>query len=205
MAFKQSRISVLLCLIALFILPVCVSAGLPMVQFPLKPSPAQGPYQDELFFEKADKIITSLSNQTIPTGTALLDLISNQQILSRMSISPGQYEKAKNVNAFLYYTGKTGSYYSDASSLTHSPFSPISQNDAGLDDATIYYSAVKQTWEKIKEFYPLVTLYTLTPNAKTDSEQAWTDEQGSQSSHDLWSGQNILGEGVSTTGHSGLW
>jgi hypothetical protein len=199
----RNKILLIVSLVVVCALPVCTSAGLPMVQFPLKASPAQGPYQDDAFFAKGDKLITSLSNTSVPSGTALLDLISTQQTISRMSISPALHAKAQNVNDFLFYTGKAGTYYSDASSLTHSPYSPISQGEAGLDDANIYYSAAKQVWERIKDDYPGVTLYTLGASSNPDTQT--TLETETPSARDLYSGQSILGEGVSKTGHSGLW
>ena len=51
----RNKIFVLFCLCAICILPICSSAALPLVNFPLKPSPSEGPYQDTEFLEKANQ------------------------------------------------------------------------------------------------------------------------------------------------------
>jgi len=207
--FDKNKILLIICLIAVCVLPVCSSAGLPMVQFPLKPSPAEGPYQDEEFFKQADAIIYSLSNQTIPTGTTLLDLKSVQQTISKMSISPALYTKAQNVNAFLFYTGKAGTAYNEAVSLTHSPFSPVPQDGSEYSEADTYYSAAQKMWEKIKNDYPDVTLYTMKAKTEETTDSVYQDGLGVASGESA--SQNVpgfgiaSGEGVSTQGHSGLW
>ncbi|MFH0966325.1 MAG: hypothetical protein V1862_01390 [Methanobacteriota archaeon] len=157
----RRKVFIILCLFAFCAIPVYTSASLPMVGFPLKPSPAEGPYQDVAFLEKANMSIYALSNTSIPNGTTLLDLKSIQQQISKMNISPELYPLASNINAFLYYTGKAGTEYSDAMSLSSSPFSPIDQNNGLFSDAEMYYSAATSVWNRIKAQYPDVTLYTM--------------------------------------------
>jgi hypothetical protein len=186
----RSRVLLFLaCLIAVCAIPACCSAGLPVVGFSLKPSPDQGPYDDEEFMEKANASIYSLSNKTVPTGLTLRDLQSVQQQLSKMSISPELYKKASNINAFLYYTTKAGDEYDNAQSLAGSPYSPVTFDSSMFSDAETYYKAAKAVWEKIKDGYPDVTLYTLS-------------SESSESDEDYLS---FSGEQVSSRGHSGLW
>jgi hypothetical protein len=173
-------------------LPVISSAGLPMVGFSLKPSPAEGPYQDAEFLEQANMTIYSLSNQSVPTGTPLRDLQTVQQKLSKMSISPEQYSFASDVNAFLYYTGKAGNEYGDAISLTNSPYSPVGMDGAQYAEANNYYLAAKTVWERIKDHYPDVTLYTLSESSDGTSDETSDDFIG-------------FGNNQGSRGHTGLW
>lgn len=185
---SRTTLLLIICICAVCALPMQVSS-LPMVGFSLKPSPASGPYQDNEFLEKANTTIYGLSNQSIPTGTALRDLQSVQQELSKMSISPKLYPVASDINAFLYYTSKAGDEYSDASSLGGSPYSPVVSDSSIFGDATEYYQAAKKTWEHIKARYPGVTLYTMT-----------------QPSSDLGNDDtNIYSYDTPSHGHSGLW
>jgi len=157
----RTRILVIICLLAICAIPVLSSASLPMVGFPLKSSPAEGPYQDDEFSESANLSIYALSNTTIPNGTTLLELKSTQQQISKMKVSPEFYPVASNINAFLYYTGKAGTEYNEAKTLTSSPYSPVDQDSGQFTDADTYYSAAKTVWERIKARYPDVTLYTM--------------------------------------------
>jgi hypothetical protein len=188
MSLSQKAV-ILICLIALCAIPVYSSASLPMVGFPLKPSPEDGPYQDDEFIEKANTSIYSLSNKTVPTGLTLRDLQSVQQQLSKMSISPEFYDEASTINAFLYYTTKAGDEYDDAMTLSNSPYSPVTEDSAMFNDANEYYLAAKNVWEKIKSRYPDVTLYTM----------------GSASSGSAENNLYAYDTPVSSRGHSGLW
>jgi hypothetical protein len=160
---NQQKFLLIICIIALCILPISTSASLPMVGSPLKAPVSSGPYQDELFLETVNSTMYSLSNQTVPQGALLLDVKSVQRKISTMSLSPDLYPVASDVNAFLYYTGKAGSEYGDALSITTSLSSPVSQDNTEFDEATRYYEAATEVWERIKEMYPDVTLYTLSP------------------------------------------
>jgi hypothetical protein len=158
---SKKKIYVILCLFAICALPVCSSAALPIVGFPLKPSPAEGPYQDDVFLEKANETIYGLSNHSVPSGTAIRELQSVQQQLAKMKISPKLYPVASDINAFLYYTGKAGSEYGDALIMTTNFNIPASQGQGQLAEAGKYYTAATEVWEGIKGMYPNVTLYTL--------------------------------------------
>ena len=184
------RVVLLICLIAFCVIPIYSSASLPLVGFPLKQSPAQGPYQDEEFLEKANTSIYGLSNQTIPTGIELRNLQTVQQQLSKMSISPELYPEASDINSFLYYTTKAGNEYGDAITLTGSYYSPVSENGAMFNDANEYYSAAKEIWEQIKTRYPNATLYTMGSATSQSSSDA-----------DLFNYENQ----VTSRGHEGLW
>ncbi len=137
------------------------AASLPVVTFPLKPSPDTGPYQDEEFLEEASAIIYGLSNQTIPNGTTLLDLLTMQQKLARMNISPDLYPKAKQINAYLYYTAKAGNKNADAMTLTTAPWSPVYHDVSQLSEGATYQAASQVIWNQIKYLYPDVIPYTL--------------------------------------------
>lgn len=176
-----------MCIIACCAIPV-YSAALPMVGFPLKPSPAAGPYQDDEFLEKANTSIYSLSNKTVPTGIELRSLQSVQQQMSKMSISPELFDEASEINAFLYYTTKAGDEYGDASSLTGGFYTPVTDSSPMFNEAYEYYNAAKKSWAKIKSRYPDVNLYTMTaPDSESDDNNLYSDTS------------------VSPRGHSGLW
>ena len=142
------------------------AASLPMITFPLKPSPGAGPYQDEEFLELANDTIYSLSNQTIPNGTALLDLQTTQQKLSKMNISPKLYPTATQINAYLYYTAKAGNTYSDVMSFYSKPYSPVYQDESLTSEAREYQAASQTIWNRIQDLYPGVTPYRLETTKK---------------------------------------
>jgi len=187
---NRSALLLIIGLCAVCLLPLQASA-LPMVGFSLKQSPASGPYQDKDFLDQANKTIYGLSNKTLPTGTALMDLRTSQGQLSKMNISPALYNNATDINAFIYYTWKAGDEYEDASSLGGSYYSPVTTDSALYDDATEYYQAAKTTWDKIKSRYPGATLYTM---------PVQTTETGDGGSYDPYT------HGSTSKGaHSGLW
>jgi len=150
-------------LIALIIIGICTPplAALPTVLFPLKPSPAVGPYQDAEFLDLANETIFGLSNQTIPNGTTLRELQTTQQQLAKMSVSPGFYPRARQINAYLYYTSKAGDEYSDAMILASKPYSPQYQDESVLIEAQQYQTASLLMWNQIKDFYPGLNPYRL--------------------------------------------
>ncbi|MFH0968138.1 MAG: hypothetical protein V1862_10695 [Methanobacteriota archaeon] len=137
------------------------ATSLPMVTFPLKPSPDTGPYQDEEFLEEANTMIYSLSNQTMPNGTELLNLLSMQQKLAKMNVSPSLYPKAKQINAYLYYSAKAGYNNVDAMMLTTAPWSPVYHDTSRLNEALKYQDASQVMWNQIKDMYPDVIPYKL--------------------------------------------
>jgi hypothetical protein len=185
------KLFLILFVIALCILPICASASLPLVGFPIKPSPATGPYDDEKFLEQTNTTIYGLSNQTIPTGLALRNLQTQQQQLSKMSISPELYPEAELINTFLYYTGKAGDEYDDANIISDKPYTPITSDSAIFREAEEYYQAAQTIWEKIKGRYPGVTLYTMKSSSSSDSN----------SDSDLFNYETQTQQ----RGHSGLW
>jgi len=156
-----------------------------MVKFPLKPSPATGPYDDEVFLDIANDTITSLSGQTVPNGTTLYDVQTTQQKISKMNISPDFYPIANQINMYLYYTGKAGSEYSSAMTMMDKPYSPVYNQDSQLSDAKLYDTAAKRSWEQIKFLYPDVTMYTL-PGVdtkkpfSTNENSSWVFPYGTQ-------------------------
>lgn len=155
-------------LICIILLCICTihTGALPTVLFPLKPSPATGPYQDEVFLELANRSIHDLSNQTIPNGTSLRDLQTTQQQLARMNISPRLYPRASLINAYLYYTAKAGDSYSDAMSLSDKPYSPLYKDIAQTSEAREYQAASQVIWEQLKDWYPEVKPYILSASQK---------------------------------------
>ena len=157
----RNKIFLLFCLCAICVLPICSSAALPLVNFPLKPSPSEGPYQDTEFLEKANETIYTLSNQSVPNGTGLLELQSVQQQLAKMNVSKELHPVASDINAFLYYTGRAGSEYGDSVSFTSSLLIPASQGASQLAEAIKYYQAATEVWKGIQEMYPNVTIYTM--------------------------------------------
>jgi len=150
-------------LIALIIIAIGTihAAALPTIMFPLKPSPATGPYQDAVFLDIANETIYGLSNQAIPNGTTLLELQTTQQQLAKMSISPDLYPRARQINAYLYYTSKAGDEYSDAMNLASKPYSPAYKDNSVLNEARQYQTASQVIWNQIKDLYPGVTPYRL--------------------------------------------
>lgn len=157
--YKQASMVFFLVIVGLFVaFPV---SGLQMVQFPLKPSPASGPYQDEDFLRMANTTIYSLSNETVPNGTALYDLQTTQQKMAKMNISPELHLTASLINDFLYYTGKAGYEYNEVQALVEKPYSPLYDDKTLTNDAMGYYRDAKRVWEKISDRYPGVNLYTM--------------------------------------------
>jgi len=181
-------------LIALIIIAIWTihAAALPTVMFPLKPSPATGPYQDAEFLDIANETIYGLSNQTIPNGTHLRELQTTQQQLAKMNISPELYPRARQINAYLYYTSKAGDEYSDAMNLAGKPYSPAYKDNSVLSEARQYQTASQVIWNQIKDLYPGVTPYRLetvtgafSPNE--DPNFKWPYDPVSPSvSGDLW-------------------
>ena len=155
-------------LIALIIIGICTihAAALPTVMFPLKPSPDTGPYQDSEFLEMTNETIYSLSDQTIPNDTALLDLQTTQQKLAKMSISQQLYPTAKQINAYLYYTAKAGNEYADAMSFYSKPYSPVYKDESQISEARQYQAASQVIWNQIQNLYPGVTPYRLETSTK---------------------------------------
>lgn len=152
------------------IITLCIftipASCLPMVASPLKPSPDTGPYQDNEFLELANDTIYGLSNQTMPNGTALLDLLTIQQKLAKMSISPELYPTAKQINAYLYYTAKAGNKYADAMSFYSKPYSPVYEDESLISEARVYQAASQTIWKRIQDLYPGVTPYRLETSKK---------------------------------------
>lgn len=150
-------------LITLIIMGICTIhvVALPTVMFPLKPSPQTGPYQDAEFLTIANETIYGLSNQTIPNGTMLREFQTNQQKLAKMNISPDLYPRARQINAYLYYTSKAGDAYSDAMSLASKPYSPEYTDSSITAEAKEYQIASQVIWNQIKDLYPDVTPYRL--------------------------------------------
>jgi hypothetical protein len=153
--------------IALIILCIFTNqvASLPTIIFPLKPSPAIGPYQDDDFLHQSNNTIYELSNATIPNGTNLRELQTTQQKLSKMNVSPELYPTAKQINAYLYYVTKAGDAADDSMTLADKPYSPESTDWTINSDVTTYQNASLTIWNQIKDLYPNATTYKLRPIA----------------------------------------
>ncbi len=178
--------------VGFFFLIVCINhaSALPTVLFPLKPSPASGPYQDSEFLELANETIYGLSNSTIPNGTSLRELQSTQQKLAGMNISPGLYPTAKLINVYLYYASKSGDELSDALNLADKPYSPVYKDDTMISEARKYQAASLTVWNQIKAMYPGVVPYTLSSAVTaTPTEEVpyyWPKSPFSDFNGDLW-------------------
>lgn len=188
---RRTTLFLVACAFVVCMLPLSASASLPLVGFPLKES-TTGPYDDEKFLDEANTTIQGLSNQSLPTGTALRSLQSQQMEWSKMKISPELYPEAEKINAFIYYTVKAGDEYDDANIFGDKPYSPVSENSALYREAESYYQAAKTVWEKIKGRYPGVTMYTM-PGSSTGS---------SGDDSDIF---NYETQSTQSRGHSGLW
>lgn len=164
---KRSRPSrILLTGVLIIVLCVAHASSLPTILFPLKDSPATGPYQDDEFLALATSTIYGLSNATIPNGTELRDLQSIQQKLAKMNISPDFYEKARKINAYLYYTAQAGDAYSDAMSLSGKAYSPVYEDPSALSEVQEYQAASKTMWNQIQDLFPGVEPYRITTEEK---------------------------------------
>ena len=179
-------------IIGIIIIGLCTihAASLPMVIFPLKPSPETGPYQDEEFLELANETIYGLSNQTIPNGTALRELQTTQQVLAKMSISPDLYPTAANINEYLYYTARAGYEYADALSFYSKPYSPVYNDESQISEAKQYQEASRIIWNQIQDRYPGVAPYRLEyatiPFSTNENPNFEWPYGGSSSSGGLW-------------------
>ncbi|WP_146201225.1 hypothetical protein [Methanospirillum lacunae] len=164
---KRTRPSrILLTGVLIIVLCIAHASSLPTILFPLKDSPATGPYQDDEFLTLASSAIYGLSNATIPNGTELRDLQSTQQKLAKMNISPDFYEKARKINAYLYYTAQAGDAYSDAMSLSGKAYSPVYEDPSALSEVQEYQAASKTMWNQIQDLFPGVEPYRITTEEK---------------------------------------
>ncbi len=165
---NKSRISGRLLLIVVLLTGICVvhASSLPTILYPLKESPKTGPYQDEQFMALATDTIYSLSNATIPNGTELRDLQTTQQRLASMNISPDFYQKARKINAYLYYTAQAGDAYSDAMSLSGKAYSPVYNDPSAMSEVREFQGASKTMWNQIQDLFPNVTPYRITTEKK---------------------------------------
>jgi hypothetical protein len=151
---------IVICLFATYV------SSLPMVMFPLKPSPSTGPYQDDEFLKIANDSIYSLSGQIMPNGTSLRELETTQQKLATMNISPELYPKAKKINEYLYYACKAGDESSDVMNLADKKGSPEYTDWTVDTQAKTYQNASVTIWIDIQDLYPNATPFNLVPVAK---------------------------------------
>jgi hypothetical protein len=165
---KKGRTLQRVLMITVLMTALCVAhaASLPTILFPLKESPNTGPYQDDQFMALASSAIYGLSNATIPNGTELRDLQTTQQKLAKMNISPDFYEKARKINAYLYYTAQAGDAYSDAMSLSGKAYSPVYEDQAALSEVQEYQAASTTMWNQIQDLFSNVTPYRITTEKK---------------------------------------
>jgi hypothetical protein len=132
------------------------------IQFPLKPSPSTGPYDDTRFMDNATVQINGLSGQLIPTdGVELLNLKSTQIQLSKMNVSPEFYQNASQINLYLYQIGTVGETYGTTKRLTDHPNTLGSPELDPYTKARGYYQDSMKTWANISSLFPNATPPTL--------------------------------------------
>lgn len=117
-------------------------------------------YEDEKYFSIADPVIKSLSNRTVPIGNLRMNVQSTYVSLRDMRVSPANYDKAQDVLAFLYYSGKAGEAYDNFFSEKNSVGS-VTDGSAFYDLTETYYQVASAWWALIADQYPKVTLYSL--------------------------------------------
>ncbi len=139
------------------------------------PSDAK-PYNDEAFMNEAEKIIGKISNSSVPTGTKLSEVTDAYYRLIMENVSPELFPNAHNIVAYLYYTSMAGEVYEDY----HEYMNSVSKTTDGSE----YYMVADQNrqvaaefWNKIKDLYPNMTMFTLPPVGEPMPEEK-EEQQG---------------------------
>lgn len=139
------------------------------VHFPLKPSPPDGPYDDDDFLSTATSAINDMSGKDVPTGgNDLLELMTTQAQLSKMNISPDAFQKDSDIVAYLYYLYKAGQEYEETESLTFTPFSPVGPNNDPYQEAHQYFDDASDTWTKISDVFPDASMPSMPADTYTN-------------------------------------
>lgn len=162
----------LLLLISLLFIPVTSLAAtsmatVPDVQLPLAPVATNPPYDDDVFFDKANTTILGLcTGKVLPAGkmnTAVYDsLAGSYYSLIRMNISEKNYPRAENVISFLSYTLTLMEQYEDYEKEKEK-ISPVDMGLVSYEDLKIWYDAASGIWEKVSSEYPDATMYKMPP------------------------------------------
>ena len=139
------------------------------------PSDAK-PYNDEAFMSEAEKNIGKISNSSVPTGTKLSEVTDAYYRLIMENVSPELFPNAHNIVAYLYYTSMAGEVYEDY----HEYINSVSKTTDGSE----YYTVADQNrqvaaefWNKIKDLYPNMTMFTLPPVGEPMPEEK-AEKQG---------------------------
>lgn len=148
-------------------------------QMPLsmKGSSDASPYNDEAFMTEAEKAIKKISNSTVPTGSKLSEVTDAYYRLIMENVSPEFFADANNIVGYLYYTSMAGSTFEDY----HSYLNSVSRSSDGSEYYTVvdqYYQVSAEFWNKIKDKFPNMTMYTL-PDASAALPQEEEEQQGS--------------------------
>jgi len=158
---------------------VCSAGFAPQFeQMPLsmKGSSDAKPYNDEAFMTEAKDIVKKISNSTVPTGTKLSEVTDAYYRLIMENVSPEFFANANNVVAYLYYTSKAGTTYEDF----HSYLNSVSKTTGGSEYYTVadqYRQASAESWNKIQDQFPNMTMYTL-PDSSSPMPSEEADQQG---------------------------
>jgi len=175
--------SVYLILTGIAALVLCVSicsAGFAptfeLMPLSMKAPSDANPYNDEAFKSEAEKIIGKISNSSVPTGTKLSEVTDAYYRLIMENVSPDLYPNAHNIAAYLYYTSKAGETYTDY----HAYLKSVSKTTDGSEYYTVadqYRQVAAEFWNKIKDLYPNMTMFTLPPAGEPMPEEK-AEEQG---------------------------
>ena len=177
---KRSGYLILTGIAALVLCVSICSAGFApqFEQMPLSmkaPSDAK-PYNDDAFTSEAEKIIGKISNSSVPTGTKLGEVTDAYYQLIMENVSPDLLPTANNIVAYLYYTSMAGTTYLNY----HEYLKSVSKTTDGSEYYNVadqYRQMSAEYWEKIKDFYPNMTMYAL-PSAGVPMTEEKEEQQG---------------------------
>ena len=132
------------------------------------------PTDDALFFEKVSEFMTSLSGQTVPTGSAQTEVQFFTLLSSAYNIE--EHATAQLFINFLFYTAKAGEHFGQHVSNSQIRFTPIDVN-AEYTLAEEYIDAAKEILadcEVCAEYYPDFVMCILPEKATKESDIEFT-------------------------------
>ncbi len=135
-----------------------------------------GPYNDEVFMKEATKVIGMISNTTVPTGSVLGELTDTYYRLIMEDVSPDLFPLANNIVAYIYYSSMAGTVYEDY----HTYLNSVSKSTDGSEYYAVadqYRQVSAEYWDKIKDSFPNMTMYTL-PAADAPMPTNNEDQEG---------------------------
>lgn len=146
---------------------------LPEVQLPLAPAATLPPYDDEAFFEKANKTIQLIcTGESLPVGgmnQAVYDSLgSTYYSLIRMNISEDNYPRAETISSFLSYTLTLLEQY-DAYQKEKEKPSMVNLDTISYRDLEQWYDAAAGVWDTISSGYPEAEMYGMPPEVEPSS------------------------------------